>query len=213
MQENKRHYTMETGIQEVLSLVLSSSKPVLVLVAGGSCSGKGYFSDRLEKLSMRFGISVSTINMDGCFRDIDDPVLPYFGKTPIFDVPDSYHLDEIRKYVLDLILGKDIRYPEYDVWNNRRKKEKFNLIRSSDLIIVDGLFAISELADLGYCRAIKIFVEADESIRMKRRIDRDEKYGVNRDLIKSVFLDRIAPLHMIYVEPQRSMADIVIVNN
>lgn len=213
MQEKKRHYTLETGIREVLSLVLSSSKPVLVLVAGGSCSGKGYFSDKLEKLSMRFGTSVSIVNMDSCFRDIDDPVLPYCGTTPIFDVPDSYHLDEIRQHVMNLIFGKDIRYPEYDVWNNRRKKDKFNLIRSSELIIVDGLFAISELADLEYCRAIKIFVEADESIRMKRRIDRDEKYGVSRDLVKSVFLDRIAPLHMIYVEPQKSVADIVIVNN
>ena len=58
---------------------------------------------------------------------------------------------------------------------------------------------------------IKIFVEADADERILRRVVRDVKER-GRDLegIIEQYLTTVKPMHYIYVEPSRAMADIVI---
>lgn len=213
MQENNRYFLLNTGIQAAMRCVIRSAKPVLMLVAGGSCSGKGYFSDLLERSREATGASVSVVQMDGCFRDFDDPQMPRDGRYPVFDHPGSYHMDEVKKYVADLMRGEDIKYPQYDILENRRKIGEYTPIRAADLVIIEGLFAIRELSDLECGSIIKVFIEASESTRLKRRIERDRKYGIGREDVKWIFYNLVAPLHRKYVEPQILMADIVIVNN
>lgn len=213
MQENKVYLGLEAGVNAVMKIVLQYNKPVLILDAGGSCSGKGCFTKMMTKKGRPLKKSVSTVLMDGCFRDIDDPCLPRDGKTPIFDIPGSYHLDEIRSHAATLIKGMGIEYPQYDVASNKRIAGLTKPISSADIIIVDGLFAISELSNLCRGRTIKVFIDAGESVRLKRRIERDRKYGISEEVITRVFTNRIAPLHWKYVEPQKAMADIVIMNN
>lgn len=213
MQEDKAYLGLEAGVNAVMKIVLQYPKPVLILDAGGSCSGKGCFVKTMIKKRGLLRKSVSVVLMDGCFRDMDDPLLPHDGKIPIFDVPESYHLDEIRSHTAGLIRGISIKYPRYDIAANKRISGLTEPINPADIIIVDGLFAISVLSDLYYDRTVRVFIDADESVRLKRRIKRDRKYGVREEVIRRVFANRIAPLHWKYVEPQKAMADIVIVNN
>lgn len=214
MQENNRYFDLETGITASVKRISELPKPVLALVAGSSCSGKGYTSKQLKKLSLLAGISVSIVRMDCCFKDIDDPSLPYHGDIPIYDIPESYQLEEIKGYVCNLMHGTSIDYPVFCIQTSKRVKGDFVSIKSADLIILDGLFAISELANLGFGSILKIFIHADESVRLKRLVKRNQRrHGISRKVTERVFMDRIAPLHRKYVEPQRKMADIVIANN
>lgn len=196
---------------------------VLVLDAGGSCSGKGYLAKTLQERMMlmkgKRTRTVSIVPMDDCFRDIDDPKLPSMDGFPIFDMPQSYHIGEIASYVQALIEGRSIRYPVYDLDKNKRFSEKTRQIEPADVLIIDGLFAISGMEPL--CRmlvqdakasVIRVFVDADAPTRLKRRTDRNIKYA-REERIREVFMDLINPLHMYYVEPQRISADIIIRNN
>ena len=58
---------------------------------------------------------------------------------------------------------------------------------------------------------IKIYVEADADERILRRIVRDVKErGRDLDNIVEQYLDTVKPMHYLYVEPTRALADVVI---
>lgn len=223
VQKEKIYEGMEAGSQAILQFILENDGIILILDAGGSCSGKGYLAKILqERIPLIQGCrpkTVSIVPMDDCFKNIDDPKLPFIDGFPIFDVPKSYHLDEIISYVQDLIDGRSIRYPIYDLDNNKRVVGNIQRINPADVLIIDGLFAISGLEPLcnvlvrnAKVSILKVFIDADASTRLKRRTDRDIKYA-SEETIREVFMDRINPLHMYYVQPQSITANIIIRNN
>ena len=58
---------------------------------------------------------------------------------------------------------------------------------------------------------IKIYVEADADERILRRIVRDVKErGRDLDNIVDQYLTTVKPMHYLYVEPTRALADVVI---
>ena len=58
---------------------------------------------------------------------------------------------------------------------------------------------------------IKIFVDADADVRLCRRIRRDvKKRGRTIDSVIEQYLTTVKPMHYLYVEPTRALADIVI---
>ena len=57
----------------------------------------------------------------------------------------------------------------------------------------------------------KIYVEADADERILRRIVRDVKErGRDLDNIVEQYLTTVKPMHYLYVEPTRALADVVI---
>jgi uridine kinase len=91
-------------------------------------------------------------------------------------------------------------------------KDTTEIIKPKPVIILDGLFAFNPLfQDL---IDFKIFVEANEEVRLKRRIERDEK---ERGYPKQEVLERwnktVEPMYKLHVLPQKSVADLIIINN
>lgn len=220
MKRNDTYTDLESGVNAVLDRTASNETPTLVLDAGGTCSGKRFFAELLKEKAFLRGRSVSIIEMDSYFRDIDDPRLPHAGTFPIFDVPEAYHRDEIRSHVIDLICGRSIRYPKYDIGSNRRVIGETELMEPGDIIVVDGLFAISELAFLplspydGKVDILRVFIDASMSVRLNRRIKRDTRqFGIREKRVIEAFTDWLLPLHTENVEPQKNDADMIIINN
>ena len=58
---------------------------------------------------------------------------------------------------------------------------------------------------------IKVFVDTEESVRLERRIKRDikKRQRTYESVIKQ-FNSMVAPMHNQYVEPTKSLADIII---
>ena len=78
------------------------------------------------------------------------------------------------------------------------------------IIIVEVILILADkrLRDL---LDIKIYVEADADERILRRVVRDVKErGRDIDNIVEQYLTTVKPMHYLYVEPTRAMADIVI---
>lgn len=99
--------------------------------------------------------------------------------------------------------------PVYDFTQHNRSQETI-VIKPSHVSIVEGIliFQSQELRDIF---DIKIFVEADADERILRRVLRDmNERGRKLDDIIEQYLTTVKPMHYLYVEPTKNVADIVI---
>lgn len=187
--------------------------PILIVISGGSCSGKSYLANILAGAINPF-MRISCIGLDNYFKDIDDPSLPRNAKgSRLFDRPDSYHCEEFVSHVSDLMSGKSISMPIYDQVSCRRISGQYLIIELADIIVAEGLFAITILKNIKKNK-INVYVDASEKIRLERRTTRDIlRYGVSEDVVVSKFFEKVKPCHTEFVEPQKNIADIVLMNN
>ena len=120
-----------------------------------------------------------------------------------YDHPDSLETDLLVEHLKELKDGRAIECPVYDYSQHNRSNEIIK-IEPRPIILVEGILLLADerIRDL---LDIKVYVEADADERILRRIVRDvEERG--RDL----YLTTVKPMHYMYVEPTRALADIVI---
>ena len=99
--------------------------------------------------------------------------------------------------------------PVYDYAMHNRS-DKTILVHPAPVIVLEGilLFVEKDLCDL---MDIKVFVDTDADVRILRRILRDVKErGRSLDSVVTQYLTTVKPMHYMYVEPTRALADIVI---
>ena len=78
------------------------------------------------------------------------------------------------------------------------------------VILVEGILVLSD-DRLRNLMDMKIFVEADADERILRRVVRDVKErGRDIEGIVDQYLNTVKPMHYIYVEPTKALADLVI---
>ena len=118
-----------------------------------------------------------------------------------------YHDNYYRRH--DELSLEERKHINYDYSLHNRKEETIE-IKPNRIILLEGILALQneELRDMF---DIKIFVEADADERILRRVVRDVKER-GRDLegIIEQYLTTVKPMHYLYVEPTRALADIVI---
>ncbi len=202
-----------SSIPIVVGKIAASTSPrTLVLVAGGSCSGKSHFSRQLQAALAEAGITAALVEQDSYFRDFNDPQIPRDSKSRIiFDHPNSYHNYQLRADIFSLLAGRSVSLPIYDVNTNTRSPGR-KLQEPCQVVIVDGLFAISQ-ADILYEDKVRIFIDASSEVRMDRRIARDILYGASKSQIRSAFLERVEPYYKQFVSLQTASADIIVKND
>ena len=105
--------------------------------------------------------------------------------------------------------GKSIKCPVYDFTQHNRS-DKTITIHPSRVIVVEGILIFQD-ERLRDAFDIKIFVEADADERILRRVvrDMDERGRELQDIIEH-YLATVKPMHYLYVEPTRNVADIVL---
>ncbi|MDO8507027.1 MAG: hypothetical protein Q7S53_00465 [bacterium] len=211
-------YEFNDGLHAIADTILKGrSKRIarninlVVAVAGGSCSGKSYFCEKLVGALTALNISQTKLMLDDYFRDISDPQLPVgSGGLPLFDSPGSYQEAEIKEHLLALVSNKTVECPVYDLTRNKRSHKETVSKNPSEVIIVDGLFAIDIVRSTGVPSRY-VFLDASGLLRLKRRINRDaEMFNISPDIITDVFWDQIEPAHQEFIEPQRKFADLII---
>lgn len=201
---------LESGLLEVCKNIVSAPiSPLLVLIAGGSCAGTTYFAKQLQA-----AINMALVPLDNYFKSFFENTIPRDDQgRPLFDLPESFRLDEFQEDLFKLLQGQDINLPEYDLAENTRVSRGGGLVSATDIIAAEGLFTILAAQEV-FQIPLKIFIDADYNIRLARRIKRDfNRFGIPRDVITKHFEEAVEPYHIEYVLPQREEADIVIINN
>ncbi len=177
----------------------------IIGIAGGTGSGKSTFTNRIKA---RFGDEVSIIYHDSYYKRQDG--VPFEERKHVnYDHPDAFETDLLIEHLKQLKSGKEIQCPVYDYADHNRT-DKTVLIKPSRIIIIEGILCMQN-EELRSMMDIKVFVEADADERILRRVLRDvEERGRDIRGIIEQYLTTVKPMHYVYVEPTRAMADIVI---
>ncbi|WP_294158097.1 uridine kinase [uncultured Selenomonas sp.] len=180
-------------------------KTTIIGIAGGTGSGKSTFTNRLKA---HFGDKITVMYHDSYYKPHDD--LPFEERQKInYDHPDSLETDLLIEHLKALRAGKAVDCPTYDFAHHTRAKEVVH-VEPSRVIIVEGILILQDprLCDLF---DIKIFVEADADERILRRVTRDIKErGRSLENIMEQYLTTVKPMHYLYVEPTKTLADIIL---
>lgn len=178
---------------------------IIIGIAGGTGSGKSTFTRRLKE---EFHKDVAVIYHDNYYRRQD--VVPFEDRKKVnYDHPDSLETQLLLEHLRMLKDGRSIECPVYD-YSQHNRSDQILKIEPRKIIIVEGILLLADkrIRDL---LDIKIYVEADADERILRRIVRDVKErGRDIDNIVEQYLTTVKPMHYLYVEPTRALADIVI---
>ena len=181
-------------------------RPVVIGIAGGSGSGKTtVIRNIIQHLPQEH---VSVIPHDAYYKELGH--LSFEERKAInYDHPESLDTDLLLEHLKVLLQGGEIYKPLYD-YNEHRRKEEVELIRSTPIIIVDGILVLAEKA-LAEMMDIKIFVDADSDVRLLRRIQRDisERGRSIEDIIQQ-YESTVRPMYLQFVEPSKRRADVII---
>lgn len=207
----KPPFGLVDGVNAAVSSVerlLESQKAVLVLVAGGSASGKT--SAVASKLSAAFPdsriISIDDYYKGVKFMDEQDKK----GIKLNFDQPEVLDLELLRSHIEQLKNGQAIEKPIYDKKSGERAGSE--RVEPKRVLIIEGLFALNEtLKDSG---DVKVFVRVGRHGSLIRRFlrDIDSTVFLPKDIIK-YNLGTVEPMYDKYVEPTAANADMIIEND
>jgi len=181
----------------------------LIGIAGGSASGKTTFIKELHKL---FGVGdICVVSQDHYYRGLSEQVLDSNGEIN-FDDPAGINFDRLKKDLRTLKKGKPVEIVEY-TFNNPKKFPKTLTFEPAPVVIVEGLF-IYTVESIGKMFDLKLYIEADLELMLKRRMNRDVlERGMNEDQVKYQWNNHVLPSYEQFLLPHREKVDMVILNN
>ena len=177
----------------------------VVSVCGGSGSGKSTFTGRL----------LEVLGEDAAFIAHDD----YYKHTPgmspeqraayNFDVPAALDTHLLVEHVAQLRAGRPAQVPIYDFCTQTRC-EQARTVEPVPVVVVEGILVMAD-DELMEQVDLSIFIDVDEPTRLERRLRRDcGERGWSLENAQRNYEQIVKPAHMLYVEPARAKADIVL---
>ena len=187
-----------------------NKKPFVIGIAGGSGSGKTFF---LKCFLKHFKENeVCLVSQDDYYYRVAHTMTAEENKHYNFDLPATIDNDLFLKDIKKLVSGKTVYQKEY-TFNNAALEPKLLEIKPAPIVMVEGLFIlhfkeITELIDL------KIFIDADEDIALKRRLKRDlHERGYPEDDVLYKWNNHVMPAYKDYLLPYKEQCDEIIINN
>jgi len=184
--------------------------PKIVLIGGGSSSGKTYITSRAVKL-VSDPKEVTVISFDDYYKPYSDLSLEERMKVN-YDHPEAFDWPLLKKQIEALKKGQSIEKPIYDFASYTRS-EKTETIIPKKVIVFEGIMAL-EKASIRNSADLKLFVACSPERRFLRRLIRDHTGRTNRpyDYIIKQYFDTVKPMFDMYVEPTQVYSDSIIYN-
>lgn len=182
------------------------SSPLVVGIAGGTASGKTTVARKVhEALADR---RVAFIDQDAYYKDLAD--LPLAERREVnFDHPDAFDTELLVSHLKDLRQGRAIQKPVYDFVTSTREKSSVT-VQPGDLILIEGILVL-HMQPIRDLLDVRIFVDAEDDVRIIRRLMRDIKErGRDFDHVVHQYFRHVRPMHMGFVEPSKRHADIIV---
>ena len=177
---------------------MSIDHSFVVLIAGGTASGKSSIVDRFVR-----DTGAVHLGHDRYYFDVSEP------EGHDFDHPDSLDTDRLLQDLTRLKRGETAELPVYDFASHTRTS-RVEVMAPAPLIVVEGILVMSDprlvaIADL------TVFVDAPESVRLERRLARDvAERGRTPESVMAQYEATVRPNHDRFVEPCRSIADVIL---
>lgn len=180
-------------------------KPYIVGVAGGSASGK---TEIVKTLKKYFEDKIEIIEHDNYYFAHDNLTMDERASLN-YDHPQAFETGLLIEHVKKIINNEEIDIPTYDFTIHTRSSDTLKK-SPKPIVIVEGILVL-ENEELRNLMDMKVFVDCDGDVRLKRRITRDV---VERDrTIESIltqYMETVKPMHELFVEPSKKFADLIV---
>ena len=181
----------------------------IILVGGGTASGKTYVINEVVKLIGEE--NVAHLSIDDYYKDLTSLTMEERIKVN-YDHPKAFDWPLIKKQLIDLKNDKNILKPIYDFTIHNRSEKTVEL-QPKKIVIVEGIMALVN-KDIRSIGDLKIFINASRERRLLRRMDRDQKErGRNVDSIINQYFATVQPMYEEIIEPSSYYADMLINND
>lgn len=186
-------------------------------ISGQTASGKSTIAKEIINTILEYsnkrGIknAICRINTDDYYYDRSDLVKYYggfdsFAKNYDLDCPEALELSLMAKHIYELLSGKNVYLPKYDMSGTAIRYDNAQYVKSSKIIITEGLFTLNEA--LHDVLDFKIYVDVSKNVQKQRFFKRADERNLG-DSANSVYENALKKAK-IYVEPNSQYADIIL---
>jgi uridine kinase len=187
----------------------SIERPFIIGITGGSASGKTLFLSRLMEQFKTDDICL--LSQDNYYRAIEDQTKDHNG-IENFDLPGAIDDQAFAADVEKLRNGEIVSRVEY-TFNNSDKVPNMQYFHPRKILVVEGIF-VFHFPEVAQLLDLKIFIDAQDKIKLKRRIKRDnEERGYDLQDVMYRWKYHVKPTYEEYIRPHKKKCDIVIPNN
>ncbi len=231
--EHSLFYIFETEMKSSDSIILDYKPEVIskiaaflsgkikrsasIGIAGETASGKSTITlDVIETINA-FATeydnenAITRVNTDDYYYDRSDMVkaagsFAEFAKNYDLDVPQALELELMSKHIKQLLSGKEVYLPKYDMSGTAIRYDNHTLAKPSGIVISEGLFTLTEKVRDAF--DFKIYVDIREHIQKERFYIRakERDLGSSADSIYKNASEK-ADIH---IRPCKANADIIL---
>ena len=193
------------------------TRPASIGIAGETASGKSTITydiiDTIDAFSKENNIEnlITRVNTDDYYYDRSEMVkeagsFANFAKHYDLDVPQALELELMNKHIKELLNGKSVYLPKYDMSGTAIRYDNYTLANPSKIIISEGLFTLTEKIKDAF--DFKIYVDVRHNVQKERFYIR----AAERDLGSSAdtIYENASQKAEIYIRPCKEHADIVL---
>jgi uridine kinase len=181
----------------------------IILIGGGSASGKTFIIQEVTKLVGESNIT--HISIDDYYNKVDNMSIEDRRKIN-YDHPRAFDWKLFRLHLEELKKDQTIEKPIYD-YKILNRSDKTETIVPRKVILVEGITALVDKK----CRDLanlKIFINASRERRLIRRIERDQKERARTfENIVEQYFDSVQPMYEEIIGPSQVYADVIINND
>ena len=193
------------------------TRPASIGIAGETASGKSTITldiiDTINTFADKEKLEnvITRVNTDDYYYDRSDMVkkagsFAQFAKHYDLDIPDALELELMHAHIKELLSGKEVYLPKYDMSGTAKRYDNYPLATPSKIIISEGLFTLTEKIRGAF--DFKIYVDVRHSVQKERFYIR----AAERDLgdgADTVYKNASQKAE-IYIRPCKQDADIVL---
>ena len=184
-------------------------RPFIIGITGGSASGKTLFLSRLMEQFKSDDICL--LSQDNYYRAIEHQTKDHNG-IENFDLPGAIDDQAFAADIERLRNGEVVSRVEY-TFNNTEKVPDMLHFHPRKILVVEGIF-VFHFPEVAQLLDLKIFIDARDKIKLKRRIKRDnEERGYDLQDVMYRWKYHVKPTYEEYIRPHKRSCDIVIPNN
>ncbi len=180
--------------------------PLMIGIAGGTASGKTTVARRIaEQLA---GHPVAFLDQDAYYKDLTH-LEPAQRRQVNFDHPDAFDIELLVEHLGRLKGREPVEKPTYSFVEHTRRAETLT-IAPAPVVVLEGILVLA-LAPVRDLLDLRIYVDADDDVRVARRIQRDvSERGRDLESVLGQYFDTVRPMHWSFVEPSKRYADVII---
>jgi uridine kinase len=191
---------------EIFDTIHGMEHPKLIVIAGGTASGKTTIADAVAKrLAPRCGL----ITLDSYYRDQNSIEMSQRILVN-YDHPDSIEFDLLLKHLTALKSGADVAVPVYDFAQHTRDLGRTESVMPAPYIVLEGILALYD-ARVRAAASLTVFVDAPADERFRRRLERDvRERGRTPDGVRAQWEKTVEPMYQELCAPTVEFANLVL---